>query len=95
MAATADPLALYNAKRDFAKTAEPRGKVPRSKGNRFIVQKHDATRLHLDLRLEMDGHSAVVRGANAYPGSAGPEISKQFREFRAAVERLIGRSIRF
>lgn len=44
------------------------------------------------LRLEMDGHSTVVRGANAYPGSSGPEASREFRKFRAAVERLIGRS---
>lgn len=50
----------------------------------------DVTYWHL--RMEMDGHSIVVRGANAYPGSTGPEVSKQFREFRAAVERLIGRS---
>jgi hypothetical protein len=44
------------------------------------------------LRMEMGGHSIVVRGANGYPGSPGPEVSRQFREFRAAVERLIGRS---
>jgi len=49
----------------------------------------DVTYWHL--RMEMDGQSIVVRGANAYPGSSGPEVSKQFREFRAAVERLIGR----
>ncbi|WP_214021255.1 hypothetical protein [Methanoculleus sp.] len=49
----------------------------------------DVTYWHL--RLGMDGHSTVSRGANAYPGSSGPEVSKQFREFRAAVERLIGR----
>ncbi len=49
----------------------------------------DVTYWHL--RMEMDGHSVVVRGANGYPGSSGPEVSKQFREFRAAVERLIGR----
>jgi hypothetical protein len=49
----------------------------------------DVTYWHL--RMEMDGHSTVVRGANAYPGSPGPEVSRQFREFRAAVERLIGR----
>lgn len=44
------------------------------------------------LRLDMDGYSVVTRGANGYPGSAGPEVSREFREFRAAVERLIGRS---
>jgi hypothetical protein len=49
----------------------------------------DVTYWHL--RMEMDGRSTVVRGANAYPGSPGPEVSRQFREFRAAVERLIGR----
>ena len=53
----ANPLATYNEKRDFAKTAEPPGAV----GERtefpalFMVQKHDATRLHFDLRLELDG----------------------------------------
>ena len=55
----ADPLATYNKKRDFAKTAEPPGKVaPKRKPHApalFMVQKHDATRLHYDLRLEMDG----------------------------------------
>ncbi|MCK8517994.1 hypothetical protein [Methanoculleus sp. 7T] len=49
----------------------------------------DVTYWHL--RLEMDGRRIVARGANAYPGSPGPEGSKEFREFRAAVERLIGR----
>jgi hypothetical protein len=50
----------------------------------------DVTYWHL--RLEMDGWSTVVRGANAYPGSSGPEVSKQFREFLTAVKRLIGRT---
>ena len=54
--ARSDPLAEYNAKRDFAKTPEPAGKTASSEsGNAFIVQKHDATRLHWDLRLEVDG----------------------------------------
>ncbi|WP_342771906.1 hypothetical protein [Methanoculleus sp. UBA300] len=42
------------------------------------------------LRMEMGGRTVVSRGANGYPGSAGPEVSGEFREFRAAVERLIG-----
>lgn len=50
-----DPLAPYNAKRDFARTAEPEGKTGQSGGNTFIVQKHAATRLHWDFRLEVDG----------------------------------------
>src|SRR5579863_7157377 len=50
-------LALYRAKRDFTRTAEPSGrsKVARSARLRFVVQKHAATRLHYDLRLELDG----------------------------------------
>jgi bifunctional non-homologous end joining protein LigD len=50
-------LRTYWAKRDFTKTAEPRGRVaPRAgKTRRFVIQRHDATRLHYDLRLELDG----------------------------------------
>ena len=67
----ADPLAEYNRKRDFKKTAEPAGKRASSEGgNRFIVQKHDATRLHWDLRLEADGvlkSWAVTKGPSPDP----------------------------
>ena len=66
-----DPLAAYNAKRDFKLTAEPAGKREASAtGNKFIVQKHDATRLHWDLRLEVDGvlkSWAVTRGPSLDP----------------------------
>ncbi len=51
-------LEKYKAKRNFAVTSEPEGKpLPkRVKGaSRFVIQKHDATRLHYDFRLEMDG----------------------------------------
>ncbi len=50
-------LRTYRAKRDFTKTAEPRGRVApgRAKTLRFVIQRHDATRLHYDLRLELDG----------------------------------------
>ncbi|UKK83428.1 DNA ligase D [Sphingopyxis sp. BSN-002] len=68
--ARADPLAQYNAKRDFALTPEPAGKVAKGAGNRFIVQKHDATRLHYDFRLEVDGvlkSWAVTKGPSADP----------------------------
>ncbi|WP_028967874.1 DNA ligase D [Sphingomonas phyllosphaerae] len=67
---TTDPLASYNAKRDFAKTAEPAGTLAPGKGNSFIVQKHDATRLHWDFRLEVDGvlkSWAVTRGPSLDP----------------------------
>ena len=68
--ARTDPLAQYNAKRDFKLTPEPAGKVAKGAGNRFIVQKHDATRLHYDFRLEVDGvlkSWAVTRGPSADP----------------------------
>lgn len=51
-------LTEYKKKRDFSKTREPAGKpLPKAvKGaTRFVIQKHDATRLHYDFRLEMDG----------------------------------------
>src|SRR5215831_386907 len=49
-------LKAYHAKRDFKITAEPRGIVARSvKSHRFVIQRHAATRLHYDLRLELDG----------------------------------------
>ena len=46
-------LSTYRNKRDFEKTVEPSGdvKVAPSKQRRFVIQKHDATRLHYDLRL--------------------------------------------
>ncbi len=50
-------LKEYVRKRDFKKTAEPDAAPvkKRSKGNRFVIQKHDASRLHYDFRLELDG----------------------------------------
>ena len=68
--AQTDSLALYNAKRDFSRTAEPAGTLEPGHGNRFIVQKHDATRLHWDFRLEIDGvlkSWAVTRGPSLDP----------------------------
>ena len=65
-----DPLGLYTAKRDFKKTDEPAGKRVRTKGNSFVVQKHDATRLHWDFRIEIDGvlkSWAVTRGPSLKP----------------------------
>src|SRR5437764_14257624 len=50
-------LQTYRAKRNFDVTAEPRGHVARGKAARlrFVIQRHAATRLHYDLRLELDG----------------------------------------
>jgi bifunctional non-homologous end joining protein LigD len=65
-------LATYRQKRDFSKTAEPSGqkKVAASNRLRFVVQKHDARRLHYDLRLELGGvfkSWAVTRGPSDDP----------------------------
>ena len=60
-----DPLAPYKGKRDFARSPEPKGTVEEAASDRFVVQKHDARRLHYDLRLELDGvlkSWAVTRG---------------------------------
>src|SRR2546422_8082364 len=68
--ARADPLATYKAKRDFSKTAEPKGTLAQSGSFIFMVQKHDATRLHFDFRLELDGvlkSWAVTRGPSLDP----------------------------
>ncbi|MEE4537493.1 MAG: DNA ligase D [Erythrobacter sp.] len=65
-----DPLATYNSKRDFAATSEPSGEVSSGSGDLFIVQKHDASRLHWDLRLEIDGvlkSWAVTKGPSPDP----------------------------
>ncbi|KQO77576.1 DNA ligase D [Rhizobium sp. Leaf262] len=68
----ADNLSQYRSKRDFKRTAEPSGEAeikPSNRG-RFVIQKHDATRLHYDLRLELDGvfkSWAVTRGPSLDP----------------------------
>jgi DNA ligase D-like protein (predicted 3'-phosphoesterase) len=48
-------LREYWKKRNFEKTAEPKGEIEVSEGNVYVIQKHAATHLHYDLRLEMDG----------------------------------------
>lgn len=63
-------LSTYNAKRRFDVTKEPRGNLGR-RGHAFVIQKHAATRLHYDLRLQLDGVMkswAVTRGPSLVPG---------------------------
>lgn len=68
-----DLLKDYKAKRNFAKTQEPAGAAPKagkSARGSFVIQKHDATRLHFDFRIELDGvlkSWAVTKGPSNNP----------------------------
>ena len=70
MAGSELDIETYNAKRDFKNTAEPKGRTGRKTGDSFVVQKHDASRLHWDFRLEIGGvlkSWAVPRGPSIDP----------------------------
>ncbi len=76
-----DPLAKYNQKRDFRRTKEPKGKRgARRKRLSYVVQKHAASRLHYDFRLELDG----VLKSWAVP--KGPSLDPSDRLLAVATE---------
>jgi bifunctional non-homologous end joining protein LigD len=75
-------LTTYNAKRDFSKTDEPEGIARERSGGRleFVIQKHAASHLHFDLRLELDG----VMKSWAVP--KGPHYDPRVRRLAMEVE---------
>jgi bifunctional non-homologous end joining protein LigD len=76
----ASKLARYQAKRDFRRTAEPFGRQTNDAGNMFMVHKHDATRLHYDLRLQFGD----VLKSWAVP--KGPSLDPSERRLAVEVE---------
>jgi bifunctional non-homologous end joining protein LigD len=64
-------IETYNKKRDFSKTKEPKGRRLKGKRDSFVDQKHDASRMHWEFRLELDGvlkSWAVPKGPSLDPG---------------------------
>ena len=75
-------LSLYRKKRDFEQTQEPSGDnaVAPSGRRRVVIQKHDATRLHYDLRLEFNG------GFKSWAVTRGPSLDPADKRLAVEVE---------
>ena len=84
-------LEAYRSKRNFAATAEPRGRAPHEMSDIFVVQKHDATRLHYDFRLALDGVSEELGGdPRPEPGPRRKAARGRGRRPPAGIRRFRG-----